>query len=106
MWQLLRTGFLTMNMSLAELNPKVSSSAGEFELAALTDGDLTNQVFLPAAKANRKAWIQFEFPKPVKVQSFTLVSSETGSIIPRLADPEVTGLWRLPMMEGNSRTVF
>jgi hypothetical protein len=66
------------DISLTELNPKVTSSAGKFELTALTDGDLTNQVFLPAAGANRKAWIQFEFSKPVKVQSFTLVSSETG----------------------------
>ena len=66
------------DLSLADLNPKVTSSDGKFELASLTDGDLTNYTFLPAAKVNNKAWIQFEFPGQVTVQSLTLVSGETG----------------------------
>ena len=66
------------DLSMAELNPKVTSSGGKFDLSALTDGDLTNQIFLPAAGTNNKAWIWFEFPKPVKVQSLTLVSTEQG----------------------------
>ena len=66
------------DLSLAELNPKVTSSGGKFDLAALTDGDLTNYTFLPAAGTKNKAWIRFEFPKPLKVQSLTLVSTEQG----------------------------
>jgi hypothetical protein len=66
------------DLSLSELNPKVTSSDSKFELSALVDGDLTNPVFLPAAKPNKTAWIQFEFSKPFTVHSLTLVSSETG----------------------------
>jgi hypothetical protein len=66
------------DLSLSELNPKVTSSDGKFELSTLIDGDLTNSTFLPAAKPNKTAWIQFEFSKPFTVQSLTLVSNETG----------------------------
>ncbi|MCJ7447464.1 MAG: discoidin domain-containing protein [Bacteroidales bacterium] len=66
------------DLSLSELNPKVTSSNSKFELSTLIDGDLTNSTFLPAAKPNKTAWIQFEFSKPVTVQSLTLVSNETG----------------------------
>jgi len=66
------------DLSMTELNPKVSSSGGKFSLSALTDGDLTNNTFLPAARTNNKAWIQFEFRNPLKVHSLTLVSSEQG----------------------------
>lgn len=66
------------DLSMTELNPKVSSSGGKFSLSALTDGDLTNHSFLPAARTNNKAWIQFEFRDPQKVHSLTLVSSEQG----------------------------
>ena len=47
---------------MAELQPKVTSSGGPFDLAALTDGDLAKAV-APAGRARgqRKAWIQFEF---------------------------------------------
>jgi len=66
------------DLSLAELNPKVTSSESKLILSALTDGDFANPVFLPAAKTNKKAWIQFEFAKPIIVNSLTLVSGETG----------------------------
>ena len=66
------------DLSMAELNPVVTSSGGKFSLSALTDGDLTNHTLLPAARTNNKAWIQFEFRNPLKVHSLTLVSSEQG----------------------------
>ncbi len=66
------------DLSMKELNPRVSSSEGKFSLTDLTDGDLTNNTFLPAARTNNKSWIMFEFAKPLKVQSLTLVSSEQG----------------------------
>ena len=66
------------DLSLTELNPKVTSSEGKFTLSALTDGDLNNPIFLPAAKTNKKAWIQFEFAKPVTVNSLSLTIGETG----------------------------
>ncbi len=66
------------DISLFEMNPKVTSPEGTKELAQLIDGDLKNYISLPAAGANRKTWLQFEFAKPVTIYSFTLVSSEMG----------------------------
>ncbi|HUP03518.1 MAG TPA: glycosyl hydrolase [Bryobacteraceae bacterium] len=62
------------DVPLAELQPKVSSSGGSFDLASLTDGDLVKSSPLPAAPAGEKAWIQFEFPKPQTIQGVTLVT--------------------------------
>ena len=66
------------DLSLAELNPRITSSSGKFELSSLIDGDLSDAVFLPAAGENKKAWVQFEFSKPAKVSSLTLVCTPTG----------------------------
>jgi hypothetical protein len=65
---------------MADLQPKVTSSGGSFDLAALTDGDLAKSAALPAAPAGQKAWIQFEFPNPQTVQGLTIVAggSRTG----------------------------
>ncbi len=61
------------DMPLADLQPKISSSGGQFELAKLTDGDLAQSMLLPAAPVGKKAWIQFEFDKPETIQSISLV---------------------------------
>src|ERR1017187_3394158 len=66
------------DVSLAELQPKVTSSGGAFDLAALTDGDLVKTTALPAAPAGEKAWIQFEFARPQAVQGLTLVAGGGG----------------------------
>ena len=59
---------------LTDSRPKVTSSGGQFDLAALTDGDLTKTTQLPAAPVNEKAWIQFEFAAPQTVRGLTLVA--------------------------------
>ncbi len=66
------------DLTLSELDPAVTSSAGKPELSQLTDGDLARTVFLPAATGNEKAWIKFEFKEPMKVSSLTLVCIPTG----------------------------
>ncbi len=58
--------------SMAELQPKVTSSAGNFKLADLTDGDVKNSTFLPGM-AGQNSWIQFEFAKPETMQALTIV---------------------------------
>ena len=60
--------------TLAELEAKVTSSGGAFSLAALTDGDLSKAVLLPAAPVDEKAWIQFEFARPQTIQGLTMVT--------------------------------
>ena len=62
------------DIPMAELQPKVTSSSGKFNLAALIDGDLVKSTFLPAAPPNGKSWIQFEFTKPETIQSITIVA--------------------------------
>jgi len=63
---------------MAELQPKVTSSGGQFSLAALTDGDLATATLLPAAPVEQKAWIQFEFAAPQTVRGLTLVTGGGG----------------------------
>jgi hypothetical protein len=58
---------------LIELQPEISSSGGQFELAKLTDSDLVQSTLLPAAPVGEKAWVQFEFDKPETIQSLTFV---------------------------------
>ncbi|HEV2579037.1 MAG TPA: glycosyl hydrolase [Acidobacteriaceae bacterium] len=47
--------------------PKIASSGGQFDLASLTDGDLTKATLLPAAPPNESSWIQFEYSKPQRI---------------------------------------
>lgn len=63
------------DIPLAELHPKVTSSNGKFNLAELIDGDLVKSTFLPAVPPNGESWIQFEFAKPVTIQSVTIGES-------------------------------
>jgi alpha-L-rhamnosidase len=58
--------------SMAELNPKVTSSGGNFTLKDLTDGDLMNVQMLPPKKAGEEMWIQYEFETPQTIKAFSV----------------------------------
>jgi len=62
------------DVPMAELQPKVTSSGGAFDLAALTDGDLVKATPLPQPPVGEKAWIQFEFPRLQTIQGLTMVA--------------------------------
>ncbi len=62
-----------VDVPLAELYPRISSSGGHFNLAGLAGRDLSTSQPLPKAPANQKAWIQFEFAQPQTIRAFTLV---------------------------------
>jgi hypothetical protein len=64
--------------TLAELHPKVTSSGGTFDLAALSGSDLSRTNPLPAPLVDQKSWIQFEFPSPQSVSGLTLVTRGFG----------------------------
>ena len=66
------------DMSLSELQPKITSSGGKFELKSLTDGDVAKSTLLPSASAGKKSWVQFEFAKPLTFQALTLAISISG----------------------------
>ena len=55
-------------------------SSGRFDPAVLTDGDIAKTVSLPAAPANEKAWIQFEFAEPQTIRAITLATGTAAGI--------------------------
>ncbi len=63
--------------SLKELNPKITSSGGNFTLELLSDGDLVKTAKLPEAKTS---WIQYEFSEPVTMQAITIVGGGGGGM--------------------------
>jgi hypothetical protein len=75
------------DVSLASLNPTITSSGGKFSLAALTDGDLTTSTLLPYTKPGENAWIQFEFARPEAMQALTIVGGGFSGMFGFGADP-------------------
>ncbi len=64
--------------TLEELNPKITSSGGTFDLKTLTDGDLNKSIYLPPTAVGENAWIQFEFSKPQTFKALTIVGGGGG----------------------------
>src|ERR1017187_8547560 len=64
--------------SMSELQAKVTSSGGSFDVAALTDGDVANGTLLPAAPVGERAWIQYEFPQPQTFRGLTFITVGGG----------------------------
>nr|WP_319511146.1 glycosyl hydrolase [uncultured Draconibacterium sp.] len=62
------------DFSMQELQPKITSSGGNFSLAQLSDGDLVNSSELPYKKPGEFSWIQFEFNEPTTIQSISIVT--------------------------------
>jgi hypothetical protein len=65
-------------VAMADLQPKITSSGGNFDLTSLTDGDVAKSTLLPAAPLNQKAWIQCEFAKPQSIRGLTIVIAGAG----------------------------
>jgi hypothetical protein len=61
--------------SITELNPKVTSSGGNFTLQNLTDGDLTNVSMLPPGKVDEEIWIQYAFDQPQTIKAFSVAGA-------------------------------
>src|ERR1035438_187968 len=71
---------------MVELQPKVTSSGGSFNLTSLTDGNVAHFTLLPAAPVGEKAWLQFEFAQPQSIQGFTLITpTSLGRYLARLS---------------------
>ena len=66
-------------ISMAELKPKVTTSAGgEVDGLLLWDSDLNHSIAFPTATPGQKSWIQFEFEKPQSIQAVTLAMGGPG----------------------------
>jgi hypothetical protein len=64
------------DVPLSTLNPKITASSGNPDVALLSDGDLVKTTQLPKAAAGQQAWIQYEFPSPQAVRAVTLVIND------------------------------
>jgi hypothetical protein len=62
------------DVPIETLHPKVTSSSGSINAAALWDGDFVKGVSLPIPAAG-SAWIQFEFPQAVSVRGISVAMS-------------------------------
>jgi len=83
----------TSDAPLESLHPKVTASAGNLDVAMLSDGDLQRATKLPIPPAGQSAWIQYEFAEPQAIRSVTIVTKSLGSIAALLAgigSPEKT----------------
>ncbi|MBN2764394.1 MAG: discoidin domain-containing protein, partial [Bacteroidales bacterium] len=76
------------DISLLSLQPKVTSSGGNFNLNELTDGDVSKSTFLPAAAPGKDAWIRYEFKEPVTIKALTIVGGGSGGMFGFGADPD------------------
>jgi hypothetical protein len=67
------------DVPVAALQPKITSSGGNLDLALLTDGDLVKTTQLPKAPAGQQAWVQYEFASPQTMHAVTLVLNDPGA---------------------------
>jgi hypothetical protein len=70
------------DVSMEEINPKITSSGGSFDLTTLIDGDVDKTILLPAVEKGEKSWVQFEFDKPQTVKSLTIVGGGGNTSFP------------------------
>ncbi len=61
-----------LEKKLADLNPKVTSSGGNFTLEELTDNNLSKGLFLPPAEVGQDMWIQYAFESPQTFKAFSI----------------------------------
>ena len=64
------------DVSIASLHPKVTTSAAPgttIDAGPLSDGDYVHGVSIAPAKVGEKSWLLYEFDKPVRIESITLV---------------------------------
>ena len=71
------------DLTMQEMQTKVTSSGGRFSLEQLTDGDLSIAQPLPRDDKQGYAWIQFEFPQPQTIKALSV------------ADGGVRGEWQV-----------
>ena len=75
---------------MADLHPRVTSSADNLDSAALMDGDLSKSVPLPVPEPGKQVWIQFEFTQPFHAQAFSITAGSASFFSgPAIPDGEV-----------------
>jgi len=76
------------DVPLSDLEPKVTSSGGKFDLEMLTDGDLSTSALLPPVTVGENAWIMFAFDDPKAIHSLTIAGGGRAGMFGRGGDPD------------------
>jgi hypothetical protein len=63
--------------TMEQLKPKVTTSGGAIDAAALMDDDLSTSAAIAVGK-DGVAWVQYEFAQPIKVRAVTLIAPGRG----------------------------
>jgi hypothetical protein len=61
--------------AFTDFNPKINSTGGSFNLQDLTDGNLTNAVFLSPMKVGEDMWLQYEFETAQTFKAFSIAGA-------------------------------
>jgi hypothetical protein len=64
--------------NMADLKPKVTTTAGEIDGKALMDDNLNTSVNIPSPQGGGPAWVQYEFAQPITARAITLVAPGRG----------------------------
>jgi hypothetical protein len=70
----------SVDKPLDALNPKITSSGGDTDVAMLSDKDLEKTTGVPIPAPGEASWIQYEFPQPQTIRSITYVTKDPGMI--------------------------
>lgn len=77
--------------SMAELDPKVTSSAGRIDSGALWRDGFAQPVTLPFGELGQPAWIQFDFGRPVAASSLSLGLTKNAWYVENVDAPPHAG---------------
>ncbi len=61
--------------TLTNLKPKITASAGQFDVEGLTDGDLHKSNYLPPSGVGEDMWIQYEFSVPQTFSAYSVTGA-------------------------------
>ncbi len=69
------------DVSIEDLHPTITASAGSPDTALLTDGDLVKTTDLPIPPQGQKAWIQYAFAQPETIRAVTIVTKDPNRLM-------------------------
>ena len=69
------------DVSMEDLHPAITFSAGSPDTALLTDGDLVKTTELPIPPEGQKAWIQYAFAQPETIRAVTIVTKDPNRLM-------------------------
>ncbi|MCC5935746.1 MAG: glycoside hydrolase [Lunatimonas sp.] len=67
-------------LSLPDLNPRITHSGGDFDTRLLLDGSLEKSGFLPPMEIGEDMWIQYAFEQPQTFRAFSISGAMNGPL--------------------------